>query len=92
MKKGTWKEFGKNVLDIVIDAEGRFPSGSGARKRRWAIARISELADEAMVWGDGPVGRALELVDGVVVRVVATVAIEVAVAALPSVIAQRAMA
>lgn len=59
------KGWGRNVLLLCIDAQLRYPESPGAR-RRHVLAELTRDADARLNFGDGPVARWLENIDGVI--------------------------
>lgn len=70
-----------DIFRIVLQSksEGDEKGWSGARKRRWAIRKVSGNIDDRIEFGGGVVGRWAEQFDGIVIRALATLAIEVVV-------------
>ena len=70
-----WQDLGQAALVAVAEVSTA-PGHSGVQKRREAERRLAEVVDKAISFGEGPMARLLEKLDGPVVRILITIAIE----------------
>lgn len=75
LRPSEWGDLGKEALTIVADlatAKGL----SNVQKRRKAEAILAERVDQIIEWGDTPMARVLEALDGVVIKLLITMSVE----------------
>ena len=77
--KIDWSDLAGEAARLVAEHD-ELPM-SGAAKRKRVIAKLAKVADDAIEFGDGPIGRLFEMLDGPAIRLVLTGMVEGAVAA-----------
>lgn len=79
VSRPDWQALAARALELVT-AQEALPGKSGAAKRRAVVNTLAAEVDDLVAFGDGPVGRVFESLDGFVGRLVLTALVEGVVA------------